>query len=81
MADSRSWLMPMESVSSGRFRLACRLCTAANAASWAARSSVGSGMAISPRNVRRGRALMALARAGRSAGVQPDLLASPLTLT
>ncbi len=72
----------MESVSRWQVQARhARRCSGAKAASWAARSSVGSGDRHQPAQPRRGRALMALARAGRSVGVQPDLLSSPLTLT
>lgn len=46
-----------------------------------ATSSVGSGIHIRPRRRSRGSAATASAKAGRSAGETPLLLASPLTLT
>nr|AAA25960.1 ORF 1; putative [Pseudomonas aeruginosa PAO1] len=81
MAASRSSLMPMDRVSRPRFRSSSSSRRRANAACCAARSAVGSGMAIRPRNRRLGSCFTASARAGRSSGAQPDLLASPLTLT
>ncbi|MNR37712.1 hypothetical protein D3C85_1557560 [compost metagenome] len=71
----------MDRVSREGFSACCNWRSRAKAACCAARSSVGSGMAIRPRRRRFGSSATAAARAGKSSGAQPDLLASKLTFT
>ena len=52
-----------------------------NGLRWLSKSSAGSGIAIRPLSLRFGNVATTFANAGRSSGLIPLLLASPLTLT
>ncbi|VEB39843.1 Uncharacterised protein [Chromobacterium violaceum] len=74
----------MDNVSSARpsaFSCRCKPRRRANCAASLAVSSVGSGMHIRPRSLKRGSAATARASAAASSGAQPLLLSSPDTLT